>query len=313
MRRKLGSSSKVGIQVTILGTMAAALIVPSIAQAYVINPNQSVTSLFLQNFSGVTSDPYVDANPISGQSVGSNGGSTQLLTNFDGVSGQNAVEFTDTNSNGSGGYSNLGSEFNYNVTASNDPALLNAINHVLTSVAGTTGQFIFQYDIQRMNASTYPVYTSDLADIQFSPNDGSPPINSTTYPYPSYTGRDRFPTGQPNFGSGTPYTDYTNSLTTNSLFLMDNSVFPEDSTTNRGYEFTVTSNGSGQTINLAQLNFYVRVDYGTTKPNATPESYAVTNIQIFQVATATPEPAALGLMVVGGAGILLLGKRRKMA
>jgi hypothetical protein len=264
-----------------------------------------VKSLFFQNFSGATSDPYTDSNAIPGQSVGAHGGSTQLLTNFDGVAGQNAVEFTDTDSNGSGGYSNLGSSFYYNVTSTNGATLLNAINAVLTSPSGTTGQFIFQYDIQRLQASNVPVYSSDDGYIQFNPNDGNPPS--------TYTGRDRIPTAQTGFGSNPALTDYTNSQA-NGLFLMDNSVFPESSPDNRGYEFTVTSDGSGATISQVQLDFSVRVNYSTTYTAgyATPESFAATNIQLFQV-IATPEPASLSLLGAAGAGLLLVGRKRKTA
>ena len=186
MRRKF--SFRVGSGIGVAAVAAIVSASQPAAQAYVVGPGQGVTSLFLQNFSGATSDPYVDYNAISGQTVGSHGGSTQLLTNFDGVSGQNAVEFTDTAGNGSGGYSNLGSTFYYNVTSANGATLLNAINAILTSPSGTTGQFIFQYDIQRTQASNVPVYGSDDGYIQFSPNDGNPPS--------TYTGRDRIPTGQ---------------------------------------------------------------------------------------------------------------------
>ena len=84
MRRKISSKFHGGVAVLAGAVAAAVLANQPVASAYVIGPGQTVTSLFLQNFSGASSDPYADANAISGQSVGSHGGSTQLLTNFAG-------------------------------------------------------------------------------------------------------------------------------------------------------------------------------------------------------------------------------------
>ena len=267
----------------LLGAAIAAGLGTGHAGAAVLNPGETLTNLFAEDFQG--------ASPLTfSVASGNTGGSTTTLTDS-GSAGNNAIECRDSNVFGSGGAANSGSTIRgilTGTTVATGKTFVDRVNAILKSPAGTSATFLFEFDVMRTVISSAPVLGNMAAGIQFSQNDGNPPASGT--------GRFRFPTGTSGLSSIGTLSDYTS--TPAQFRTIDNADISS-------YRFTVTSDGNAaHVITNAWLDFGVRVN-----TLGTEEAYVVDNVKIGEIAV--PEPASLGLWGLGS--LLLLRRRRHRA
>jgi hypothetical protein len=271
---------------------AAVMGVSRASEAAVVEAGEYLIPLYTLDFQN-------GVNPFSVTTLG--GGSTDLLTDFGKVDNY-AVSFSDVSVAGESG--NTVSTFG--LTSSNAPTLISAINAALDKPAGTVTDFILEYKVERLMASTSPILTQSGLYIEPVQNAGLTPT----------TGLDRFPAGQPAWAkltSGTvPLDDYDMDGV---LETIDNSEFPMNNNfqnftgTRRGLRFQIVSTGNGVNgtgTDLVTLNLRVAVRVGV---NGTEERAAIDDIRIYQVGTFVPEPSMLALPLLGAA--LSLGRRRR--
>lgn len=201
-------------------------------------------------------------NPFSFTGQANSDGSTAIIS----INGNNAVQFTDASTSGNSQASSFQRVFGTST------ALVKRINQIYDLPAGSPSvSFILQFSLERTAESSNPVKGDISAAIEFG-GFGDVTVGGAVYSVP------RFPVPK----AGLFFTDaYTNNEPAGSEVL--EAVNEEDISS---FQFSVTPNGGNKRITSATLRFSVRVENG-----ATPESYAVDDIGIYEAAAEEPAVA----------------------
>lgn len=278
------------VVVTILAAATGAVLLALPGHAAVFGPTEWGNLVFSADFQN-------GVNPFA-ETGGPNGGATTLLSDYTAL-GNYAVSFSDTAT----GNANA-SAFNWTLNAANAPTLINTINAALNKPAGSATDFIFDFKVERMSASSNPLLTQCMVYLDaLYQHSGQNPAD----------GVDRVTFGQVGMATtttpSTPLADYDSDGV---LELIDNSEYPLGNTfqtasgTKRGLRFRIVSDvlggadQSGTDLATLLLYGYVRVNTG-----ATEEKFAIDDIRIFEV---VPEPAS-GLLLAA-AGLTVLRRRK---